>query len=84
LKAIKQPDNLNEMYLLANYWVKPVMRGGATGLASTFTTTFNGYMQQSAKTEKKRRKKKAISNSNNNIEPVAVEHWRSLMKEEHR
>ncbi len=30
-KAIKQPENLNAMYLLANQWVKPVTRGNAAG-----------------------------------------------------
>jgi hypothetical protein len=40
-KAIKQPENLNTMYLLANQWVKPVMRGNAAGFASTFTTTLD-------------------------------------------
>ncbi len=41
-KAIKQPENLNAMYLLANQWVKPVTRGNAAGFASTFTTTLDG------------------------------------------
>ncbi len=40
-KAIKQPENLNAMYLLANQWVKPVTRGSAAGFASTFTTTLD-------------------------------------------
>mmetsp|Transcript_8512 Transcript_8512/g.12433 ORF Transcript_8512/g.12433 Transcript_8512/m.12433 type:complete len:143 (-) Transcript_8512:611-1039(-) len=35
--AIKQPENLNAMYLLANQWVKP--KTYAPGLAATFATT---------------------------------------------
>jgi hypothetical protein len=41
LKAIAQRENLNAMYLLANQWVKPVMRGNASGFSSTFTTTLD-------------------------------------------
>jgi hypothetical protein len=38
-KAIDQPENFNEMFLLSNQWLKPVMRGHSLGLATTFTTT---------------------------------------------
>jgi hypothetical protein len=37
-KSILQPANLNDMYLLANQWVKSVTKGNATGYASTFHT----------------------------------------------
>jgi hypothetical protein len=59
-KAIKQPKNLNVMYLLSNEWVKPVTRGNATGFTSTFTTTLDRTERphgQSAKRKKERRRK---------------------------
>ena len=38
-KAIEQPKNLNEMYLLANQWLTTTTKKHPSGLATTFTTT---------------------------------------------
>lgn len=40
-KAVAQPQNLNEMYLLANQWVQVKTTANAMGFGTTFTTTLD-------------------------------------------
>ena len=55
--AIKQPENLNAMYLLANQWVKP--KTYAPGLAATFATTKLDQQESSKNTNNKKSGKKS-------------------------
>ena len=55
--AIKQPENLNAMYLLANQWVKP--KTYAPGLAATFATTKLDQQKSSKNTNNKKSGKKS-------------------------
>ena len=53
---MKQPENLNAMYLLANQWVKP--KTYAPGLAATFATTSLDQQESSEKSRKNANNKK--------------------------
>ena len=55
--SIKQPADLNAMYLLANQWLKTA-KSHPTSLATTFNTTLDAQDPQETKKTKDERKKK--------------------------
>lgn len=56
-KAIEQPANLNEMYLLANQWLQVKTTTNAMGFGTTFTTTLD-YQEKPKKGKKNTKGKK--------------------------
>ena len=59
LKAIKQPENLNAMYLLAHQWLTTKTKVNPTETATTFTTTCDRQDQRkSHRNNKNKRDKK--------------------------
>ena len=53
-KLIEQPENLNEMYLIANQWLTTTTKTQLSGLATTFTTACN--RQETPKCNKRDKK----------------------------
>ena len=56
-KAIEQPKKLNEMYLLANQWLKTTTRNDPKGYATTFVTTLDHQERNDKRPEKKQQEK---------------------------
>ena len=69
-EAMKQPKNLNAMYLLANQWVKP--KTYAPGLAATFATTSLDQQESSEKSRKNASNKKKGTKSRNQQRKTSV------------
>ena len=59
--SIKQPEDLNALYLLANQWLTTT-KSHPTGLATTFNTTLDMQDQSDSKKAKEDRKKKKKGN----------------------
>ena len=62
-KVLVQPQNLNEMYLLANQWVQVKTTTNAMGFGTTFTTTLD-YQERPKKGKKNEKGKKKNETSN--------------------
>jgi hypothetical protein len=60
-KAIDPPKDLNEIYLLANQWLKPKTAGSE--YASTFATMLDGLDEKRNNTDRRERNHGAVSNS---------------------
>jgi len=58
---MEQPENLNEMYLLANQWLTTTTKTHLSGLATTFTTTCD-RQETNKNTKKQSREKKKEEN----------------------
>jgi hypothetical protein len=54
--SIKQPDDLNAMYLLANQWLKTTTRNDPKGYATTFTTTLDNQERSNRRSKKHEKK----------------------------
>ena len=61
---MEQPENLNEMYLLANQWLTTTTKTHPSGLATTFTTTCDHQEtpKSNKNTKKQSREKKKEEN----------------------
>jgi len=61
--SIKQPENLNAMYLLANQWLKTTTRNDPEGYATTFTTTLDHQERSNRRGKKQDKKQEKNSDS---------------------
>jgi len=61
--SIKQPENLNAMYLLANQWLKTTTRNDPKGYATTFTTTLDHQERSNRRGKKQDKKQEKNSDS---------------------
>ena len=62
-RSIKQPENLNTMYLLANQWLKTTTRNDPKGYATTFTTTLDHQERSNRRGKKQDKKQEKNSDS---------------------
>ena len=56
LKTISQPENLNEMYLIANQWLKVNTKTASSGYGTTFVTTLD-YQEKTKRGKKEKGKR---------------------------